>query len=157
MSELVLMKTPAGSLVPCDPVTAEYIARLKTGHGIKATCKKARNPKFHRKVFSLFNLAFDAWEAPELEYRGKPVAKSFNRFRKDLTILAGHYEAVTNIRGETRLEAKSLSFSSMEEDEFQSVYRDILNAVWQRVLKSVGYETPEQVDRIVEELLRYDQ
>lgn len=157
MTDLVLMKTAGGALVPCDPAATDYIAKLKTGQGIRAACKKARNPRFHRKVFSLFGLAFDLWDAPELEYRGQRVEKSFDRFRKDLTILAGHYEAVTNIRGETRLEAKSLSFSSMAEEEFQVVYRDILNAVWQRVLKSAGYETPERVDQIVEELLRYDQ
>ena len=157
MTDLVLMKTAGGALVPCDPAATDYIAKLKTGQGIKAACKKARNPRFHRKVFSLFGLAFDLWDAPELEYKGQKVAKEFNQFRKDLTVLAGFYDASVNLRGEVRLAAKSLRFASMDEETFTQVYAAILNAVWQRVLKSAGYETPERVDQIVEELLRYDQ
>lgn len=156
MSELVLQKTPAGALIPADGPSAEFIQRLKVGAGLRGEFKRQRNPKFHRKVFALFQLAFDLWDAPALEYRGQPVAKSFDRFRRDLTILAGHYEAVTNLKGEIRLEAKSLSFASMDEDEFEQVYRSILTAVWERILKAKGYGSAAEVDRVVAELLRFE-
>jgi len=156
MSELMLMKTPTGALVPADAQAAEFIQKLKTGQGIKGEFKRQRNPRFHRKVFSLFSFAFDLWDAPELEYKGQKVAKNFDQFRKDLTVLAGHYVAHVNLKGEVRVTAKSLSFANMGDDEFAQVYKSILDAVWQRVLRSKGYETPDQVDQIVEELLRYD-
>lgn len=157
MTELVLTRTPSGALVPADAPSAEFVQKLKVGSGLKGEFKRQRNPRFHRKVFALFQLAYDIWDAPVLEYRGQPVAKNFDRFRRDLTILAGHYEAATNLRGEVRLEAKSLSFGSMDDDEFATVYASILNVVWDRVLKAHGYKTAAEVDHIVENLLRFEQ
>ena len=71
-----------------DEFAAQKIAALRVGQAVKITYKRVRNPRFHRKAFALFNLAFEAWDAPELEYKGLPVAKEFNQFRKDLTRLA---------------------------------------------------------------------
>ncbi len=156
MSELVLTKTPTGALVPADAPSAEFIQRLKIGSSLRGEFKRQRNPKFHRKAFALFQLAFDVWDAPVLEYRGQPVAKNFDRFRRDLTILAGHYEAATNLRGEVRLEAKSLSFGSMDDNEFGKVYASILSVVWERVLKAHGYKSAAAVDEIVERLLGFE-
>ena len=156
MSELVLTKTPAGALAPADAPSAEYVQRMKIGAGIHGSFKRQRNPRFHRKAFALFAFAYDLWDAPELEYKGQPVAKNFDRFRRDLTILAGHYDAVTNLRGEVRLEAKSLSFGSMGEEEFGQVYASVLNVAFERVLKAKGYGSADEVDRIVDELARFD-
>ena len=157
MATLALQKTPGGVLVPADQPTIDEIGKLKLGHGLIGEFKRARNIRFHRKVMALFGFAYDMWDAPELQYKGEVVNKTFNGFRKDLTILAGHYEARTNLRGDVRLEAKSLSFASMEEDEFEKVFRDLLNTIWRRVLRSRGYESPEAVDYILEELMRFEQ
>jgi hypothetical protein len=156
MTDLVLTKTPAGSLAPADGPSAEYIQKMKIGAGVRGEFKRQRNPRFHRKAFALFAFAYDLWDAPQLEYKGQPVAKNFDRFRRDLTIIAGHYEAATNLRGEVRLEAKSLSFGSMGEEEFGQVYKSILDVVFDRVLKSKGYTSAHEVDRIVDELARFD-
>jgi hypothetical protein len=32
----------------------------------------------------------------------------------------------------------------------------VLNVVWTRILQAKGYDTPEAVDKIVAELLRFD-
>lgn len=157
MVALTLQKTPSGVLIPVDQPTIEEVSKIKLGHGFIGEYKRARNLKFHRKVMALFKFAFDMWDAPELEYKGSPVNKTFNGFRKDLTILAGHYEARTNLKGDVRLEAKSLSFANMGDDQFQEVFKDLLNTIWNRVLKSKGYESPEQVDQILEELMRFEQ
>lgn len=156
MTELVLTKTPGGALLPADPASAEFLRKLKVGAGLRGDFKRQRNPLFHRKVFALFNFAFDLWDAPELEYKGQPVEKNFDRFRKDLTILAGFYEAVTNLRGEVRLEPKSLSFSNMDEAEFEEVFKAILNVTWTHILQAKGYESPERVETIVQHLLRFE-
>lgn len=156
MTDLVLIKTPSGQLAPADPQAAEYIAKLKLGAALKGKFTKARNPRFHRKAFALFQLAFEAWEPAELSYKGQVVAKDFDRFRKDLTILAGFYDAVTNIRGEVRLEAKSLSFGSMDDEEFAKVYAAILDVIWQKVLRDAArYKSAAEVDAVVVQLLGY--
>lgn len=149
-------KTPGGALAPADSETVAFLASLKIGQGLRADVKRARNIQQHRRLFALFNFAFDLWDAPQLEYEGQPVAKNFDRFRKDVTILAGFYDAVTNLRGEVRLEAKSLAFHNMGEEEFQRVYRAVLGVVWERILKAKGYESQEKVDAIVQELLRFE-
>ena len=149
-------KTPGGALAPADSETVAFLATLKFGQGVRADVKRARDIQKHRRMFALFNFAFDLWDAPQLEYEGQPVAKNFDRFRKDVTILAGFYDAVTNLRGEVRLEAKSLAFHNMGEEEFQRVYRAVLGVVWERILKAKGYESQEKVDAIVQELLRFE-
>lgn len=154
---MVLVKTPGGALAPADEESRALVDRLKTGQGVRASIKRARNVRFHRKAFALFKLAFDSWE-PETpqSYKGEAVSKDFDRFRKDMTILAGFYRAVYNARGEVRLEAESLSFANMDEGRFEKVFRAVLTVVWNRVLRNFGYETEGDVERVIEELMRFD-
>lgn len=146
------------NLVPFDPQAEEFIGKLKSGEGAWVEVKKCRNPKFHRKFFALLNLAFEAWEPEEgaKEYRGQAIAKNFDRFREDVTILAGHYEATYNIRGDVRLRAKSIAFGSMDDFEFNDLYRDVFNVCWDMVLKKARYESPEQVEQILNNLLAFE-
>lgn len=156
-AEAVLVRTPSGALAPADDEARELISRLKVGAPVRAKLVQARNLKFHKKMFSLFKLAFDCWETDDTqEYKGQRVEKDFNRFRKDITVLAGFYKATYNVRGEVRLEAESLSFASMSEDRFSQVYKAVLNVVWKRVLQQAGYKSEADVERTIEELLRYE-
>jgi hypothetical protein len=157
VTDLVLIKTPNGALAPADEESRALIGRLKSGQGVRATIRRARNVRFHRLAFALFKLAFDAWEPmTPLEYQGHPVSKDFDRFRKDMTILAGFYRAVYNARGEVRLEAESLSFASMDEDRFEKVFRAVLSAVWNRVLRAKGYASEADVERVLAEFMRFE-
>jgi len=155
--DAVLVKTPNGALIPADETARALVAKLKAGQGVCAAVRRVRNVKFHRKFFALFKLAFDVWEpVTPLEYKGLPVAKDFDRFRKDVTILAGFYKPVYNVRGELRLEAESLSFASMDEERFEAVFRAVLTVIWNRVLKAAGYASEAEVERVVNELMRFD-
>ena len=149
-------KTLSGALAPADSETAAYVARQKFGQGLRAEVKKARSLPFHRKAFALFEFAFDLWDSPRLEYKGTEVAKNFDSFREDITILAGFYEVSTGFDGSVKLKAKSLAFHNMGEEEFERVYKAVLGVVWDRILRSKGYESPEKVDAIVQELLRFE-
>lgn len=156
--DIMLVKTPGGALAPVDAEAREMVDKLKLGQGIQASVRRARNVRFHRKGMALFRLAYDVWEPlTPLEYKGLPVAKDFERFRKDMTILAGFYKAVYNARGEVRLEAESLRFSSMSEERFEEVFNAVLNVVWSRVLKAAGYASVDDVEEVIEELMRFDQ
>lgn len=151
-----MMKTTSNQLAPIDQSGVDWLAKLKLGAGARVSVKKARNPAFHRKVFALFNLAFENWDAPSLEYKGEPVAKEFDQFRKDITVLAGHYIATTNLRGEVRLKAKSLAFSEMDDEEFSVVYQSILGVVWRKVLAQRGYKSEGEVERVVAQLIGFE-
>jgi hypothetical protein len=155
--KIEMIKSPSGSLIPASEDAAEMLRKIKSGSYVSAEVKFARNYKFLKKAFSLFKLAFDVWDPGDtLEYKGAQVQKSFDGFRKDITILSGFYKATYNVRGEVRLEAESLSFASMSEDRFELVYKSVLNVVWKRVMRQAGYGSIEEVDRVVEELLRYE-
>ena len=121
---MFLVKRKDGSFIPATREDQEKANKVSVGEEVKA--KMARNSRFHRKMMALFRLGYDNWK-PEIKATkwGLPE-KSFTRFRKDMLILAGHYELTITIKNEPKVEAVSLSFESMNEDKFQDVYDDVL-------------------------------
>lgn len=152
MTAIILTKTASGALVPVDPQAAEYIAKLKVGAGVTATVKRARNVQFHRKIFALLNLAFDHWEPAQATYKGEVVGKNFDQFRNDVIVLAGFYEMAVNLRGETRLTAKSISFANMAQDDFDVLYSKVIDVILSRILTNY---TRDDIDNVVENVLRF--
>jgi hypothetical protein len=156
MTSCFFSRTPAGALAPADAAAAEFISKLKVGKGVRGEFTRARSLPQHRRMFALFNFAFDMWDAPALQFNGQDVQKDFDRFRRDVTILAGFFRTVTTLDALVILEAESLAFHNMSEDRFASVYKAVLGVVWTRILQAKGYDTPEAVDKIVAELLRFE-
>lgn len=152
MTELVLMRAPGPALVPADERAAQVIERWRVGEGVRASVSRMRNVHFHRKFFALLRVAFDAWEPEPCEYRGQEAVKNFERFRKDLLVLSGFADPVVNIKGEVRMEPKSISFASMDEDEFQEVYDRVADVILQKVLRTY---TREDLDRVVQEIVGF--
>lgn len=152
MTEIVVTKTASGSLAPADQQSADYIARLKLGEVVKVKATRMRNPGFHKKYFALLNLAFDAWEPAENTYRGQTVQKSFEQFRNDLIVLSGHYDTAITLKGETRLTAKSISFSSMGQDEFETLYSATVNVILARILTNY---TRADLDQVIDRLMSF--
>ena len=109
---------------------------------------QVRNYEFHKKMFALFQYAFDIRNPCE-----ELAAKSFDRFRKDLTILAGHYEQTVRLNGEIRTEAKSLAFQRMDEEEFAELYGHIIDVVVKYVCREY---TGESLRAILQEVEAFD-
>ncbi len=149
MTAIVLMKTPGGALVPADPQATEYIARLKLGAPVKAEVKRMRNYQFHKKLFALLNFAFDTWEPTEATYKGQVVQKNFDQFRNDVTVLAGFGETTITLRGEVRVVAKSISFGSMSQDEFDQLYDAVCSVILAKVLTTYDREAIDNVMRFL--------
>jgi hypothetical protein len=153
LTEIVLMKV-SNILVPHDEAAAAFIQKMKAGELTHADFKRVRNYKFHKKYFALLDFAFEQWEpSGELTYQGMPVAKNKERFRKDVAILAGFFESTVNLKGEVRLEAKSISFAQMDEIEFEALYSKTIDVVLQRILTTY---TRDDLNAVVDELLRFD-
>lgn len=153
MTDIVLMKAAGGALIPADQQATDYIAKLKLGASVTATMRRQRNPAFHRKFFALLNLAYESWEPVGNTYKGQQVSKNFEQFRNDVTVLAGHYEMAVTLKGETRLTAKSISFGSMSQEKFETLYNATINVVLQRILTNY---TRDDLDAVIEKLLRFD-
>ena len=126
---------------------------IKNGTVVCAKITKPRNYRFHKKFFALMNYAYGIWDPEELEYRGQKVGKNFDRFRKDITMLAGYYDLVTNIKGELKAEPQSISFGSMKEEEFEKLYSKTINVLIKRVLTNY---TRDDVDRVIENIIGFD-
>lgn len=63
------------------------------------------------------------------------VDKSREAFREWVTIEAGHFHLVQTPDG-VRKEAKSISWSSMDDTAFEPLYRDVFAACWRLVLSA---------------------
>ncbi len=156
MAEILMIRQPGGSLIPATDEDAEALRKIKAGEAVRVDVKKVRNYKFLQKWFTLAKYAFDIWSetVPPQEYKGQPVKPSFDRFRKDLIILGGRFDAVYNARGEVRVEAKSISFASMSEDEFEGLYSDTIDVILNKILNDSSM-TEDTLRNHVENVLRY--
>lgn len=155
---LLFQKGHGGILIPADAAAQEFVTPIKLGADVWGEFRRARNAKFHRKFFALLDLAFETWEpvAGASEYRGKPIEKNKERFRAEILILSGHYDAVYSIKGDVRLIPKSISFTSIDDVEFERVYRGVLNVVWAQIMKNSRYSSPNEVDNIVNRLIGFE-
>ena len=152
MTDITLMRTPQGYLVPADQQSAELIAKLKAGVGIRATFKKENNLAFHRKLFALINIGYDAWEPGDVEHKGQKIQKNFDQFRDDITILSGFYTTSVRLDGSIRFTAKSWSFASMSQDERETLYSNIINVILSRILT---HYTRDDLDNQVNQILAF--
>ena len=152
MTAIVLAKAAGGALIPLDQQAVDFLAKLKLGAGVTVEIKRHRNPGFHRKFFALLNLAFESWEPVAATYKGQVVGKNFDKFRNDITVMAGHYEMAVNLRGEVQLTAKSISFGSMEQEDFEALYSDVVNVILAKILKSY---TRDDLDNVIDQILGF--
>jgi hypothetical protein len=153
--EAFFTKLPNASFIPASEDDAELLSKVKVGETVKLTLVRPRNIKFHRKFFALMHLAFDYWETPKhgegSAWAEKiPIERNFDRFRYDITILAGYYDATYRLNGDVRLEAKSISFGSMSEDDFEKLYSKVIDVIIARVCTQyTEYELRKQVEDLV--------
>lgn len=135
------------------PDTAEdwdKAKRFKLGAVVKAEVKNPRNLRFFRKWWALVQVGFEMWEevGVRAEYKGEEVLPNFERFRKDVTILAGFGHPVVNLRGELRFEADSIAFGNMDEERFENLYNATLSVLVRKVLQ--GRVTEDRLREMAE-------
>lgn len=81
------------------------------------------------------------------------VLQSMEAFRKWLTIEAGYFDVYETPDG-YRKEAKSISFHSMGQEEFNRFYRDCFQVAWNMMLSS-KFENQEAALRAAEEMMEF--
>lgn len=161
---LYLVKAPGGYFIPASDVDRDEAEKLKNGVVYTFDAKKERNSLFHRKVLALIRLGFDAWDpvnifATQYTENDRPdipseivPEKDFERFREDLTIAAGHYYAVYKFDGSIELKAKSISFASIDEIEFEDLFSRYVDVLLKDVLSKY---TRADIDNIVDQVLGF--
>ncbi|POP42350.1 hypothetical protein CHU32_03705 [Superficieibacter electus] len=85
---------------------------------------------------------------------GIALTKSFESYRKWATIEAGFYDEFILPDGTRRREARSISFAKMNEDEFNELYKSVLNVLWNHILFR-SFPNEAEADNAVSQLLEY--
>lgn len=152
--DIMLQRGPNNYLIPADQESLAAVQKWPVGQGVLATVKRVRNYKFLKKMHCLFKLAYDFFCEHGIStqlYKGQRVMPSYDRFRYDLVILAGHYTPVFNIRGELRLEAKSISYAKCSEEEAEKIYSSCIDAALKNVYRDATDEKTlrEMVERVL--------
>jgi hypothetical protein len=153
--EAFFIKTPVSTFMPASEHDRGLLSKIKIGQPVRLKYTQVRNYQFHKKYFALLNLAFDYWEPPEggmgSAWKDKiDIEKNFDRFRKDIIIRAGYYEATYRLNGDIRFEAKSIAFGNMSEDEFEELYTKTIDVIVKHVLEGYSDEMLRSVLEQVE-------
>lgn len=153
MATLHLVKD-MGGFKPLGTDDSDLMKKIPLGSLIECEYSKKRNPKFHRKFFALLNLGFEYWSPPEKQWKGFKAVKNFDVFREQITILAGFMDVTYNLDGSVKVKAKSISFASMDDNEFEQVYSRVLDVIWNKVLSMV-FEDKRQLENAVNQLMGF--
>ena len=120
--KIQVVKTSNGFLKPAYNSDHELFNKIKPNEIIEIEYRKKRNVRFHRLFFALMNLAYENQESYTI----------LDVMRKDIIKHAGYYtERINAITGEITQETNSISFSNMEETEFNKLYEDCKTVICQ--------------------------
>ncbi|PCI53667.1 MAG: hypothetical protein COB36_12090 [Alphaproteobacteria bacterium] len=140
--KLDMIKGPGGALSPASDEVADKMSKFSTGDIYPVEIKRARNPRFHGKVFKFFEFCLGHWSAEKTHWENMDSASQGESFRKQLTIQAGYFTQTYSLDGTGFvIEAKSLSFGNMEQEEFEACYSALINAA----IKTVFAGTTDEV------------
>jgi hypothetical protein len=153
--EILLIRTPSG-FMPADDEAMELIKKFRLGAMAKLDVVQMRNGALFKKWWALVKLGFDYFAdscSTEI-YKGHEVLPDFDRFRKDVTIIAGFRRAVWNVNGEVRFEAESLAWASMTEERFEKLYSATIDALLKMVFngKRMQAWTEEELRSVAEQI-----
>lgn len=117
--KVFLVKQGNGSFLPSHNSDYDSLRKIKVGATVSCDIKQPRNVLFHKKFFALINMV----------YENQEFYDNIDFLRKELTKKAGYYDTYTNHKGTLCFEAKSISFASMSQEDFDDLYQRFLDAV----------------------------
>lgn len=113
--QIAVVLNDEGQMLPYCGESAERYVKLKRGVPYLMTIKESRNLGFHKKYFSMLNLAFENQE----------YFKETKWFRKHTLIALGYCTVeVDPFTGEVHKEADSISFDECTQAEFEEIYKN---------------------------------
>lgn len=156
--EITLIRVPTG-FAPADDEAQEAMKHFPLGSIGRLDVRLMRNYQFFKKWWALVKLGYDHWAdcRQRQQYRGREILPNFDRFRKDITISAGFYQPVWNIKNEMRIEAESLAWASMSEERFTQLYDATINALLRNVFNGKNGQrwTEEELRDVTDQVMRF--
>jgi len=114
----IFVKNTATGLVPLYDSDYDEKRKLKIGETYQCEIRKPRNIDFHKKFFALIRLGCE----------NSPRDMPQDVYRAYVTMKAGFAEVYKTESGTMAL-PKSISFSNMDDTEFEKVYRSVLEVI----------------------------
>jgi len=145
--KLNLIKTPNGDLRPATETDRAVVRRWTPGDMVTAEVKRPRSNELHAFYFHLLRMVHENSEWVQERW------PDFETFRERIQMQAGYFEEVVNFSGKVSYRPKSVSYSSMDQDEFL----DLVNKVKGIIIKHIWPNlTHDELDRMVEEFRQGD-
>jgi len=151
MTTINYIKNQQG-LIPANEEDWEAHNRFKLGALVKGEFTETRNAAFNRKFHAMLNVGYEAFEPAEINCKYGIPEKNREQFRKDVTIKAGYYILTARIDGTYAVEAKSIKFGRMKQDEFEKLYSNVANVLLGSVLTNY---TKDDLDNVVNQILGF--
>lgn len=147
-------------LAPKTSLDVDALGKLRNKPVLRADIVVPRNYKFHQKGFVLVGVIFDNMDDDTKDNLG---IHTVEMLRKRLTIETGNFEVSITSEdviaeagvipaGTPIIEPHSWSFGSMDNDEFEKVYKGIIDVA---IGKYCIGQTEESINRQVDEILRF--
>ena len=134
----ILLQNTSRGLIPMYDSDFEEKKKLKIGQVYSCEIKHPRNPLFHRKFFAMIRMAHH-----NLPEHLQSIYPTEEKLRKSLLVMAGFCEVGYTMDGIEILTPASISYSSMDNNKFQSVYNGILDVLLKYVFIGSTYEQVE--------------
>lgn len=138
--KLLLLNTRQG-LKPMYDEDYDEKKKLKIDEVYEAEIRQPRNLKFHRKYFALLRCAWEYLNEQQQSF----FKNDLEVFRKSLEVTAGWCEPLFDLEQQTWFHApKSISFEKMKESEFETLYNNVRDILFQAILTNISKEEFER-------------
>lgn len=132
--KILMIKGLDNKFSVCYDSDYEKMKHIKANDAVEVEIKKPRNIKFHRKFFALIEMVYQNQE----RYNNK------EELRYDLIVASGHYTKRVNLDGEEIEIPDSISFSKMDEIEFNRLYSNVIDVI----IKYFNFNKQDILDNI---------
>lgn len=131
-----MVRTLSG-LAPVDDAAKRTLEKIPQGNYVHVEYKRPRNGSMHRRY----------WALVQMIYENTTLYGSAEQASDHLKLLAGHCETI-QYRGETYNLPKSISFSAMNQDQFDAFWSRVVKVVCEQLMPGVNS------DQVEHEILR---
>ena len=127
MTTIAVIRT-LGGLSPADDHARKVLAKIEQGKQVSVEYKQPRNGPMHRRYWALAQMVYD----------NSDTYGSAEQVSDHLKILAGWCTSVASKgTGEVYLLPKSISFSAMDQGEFDDFWVRVVKAVTEHLIPGV--------------------
>lgn len=126
----IFLKKHLNSLIPADSESEEMLRKIKSGVPVSCELKRPRNYENHKRYFAMLKIAFE----------NQIMFGSIGELREAVAIEAGHTRLIKLVDGSYQKVARSISFGSMNEDQFQDLFSRSIDVIIKYVLPRISRE-----------------